>query len=81
MPHRRRIWSSWNFIGGEGDAAGQPNCVTYWMNRLQGINRRHPLFVTLNPSREPRLDLVHRELTYEHPHFDQAALRAQRRLP
>ena len=81
MPHRRRVWSSWNFIAGERGAAGEPRCVTYWMNRLQGIDPRHPLFLTLNPFREPRRDLVHREFTYEHPHFDRAALEAQRHLP
>jgi uncharacterized protein len=81
MPRRRRIWSSWNFIGGERGAEGQDRCVTYWMNRLQAIDPRHPLFVTLNPFREPKAGLVHREFTYEHPQFDEAALWAQRHLP
>jgi predicted NAD/FAD-binding protein len=80
MPRRRRVWASWNFISGERPATEQALCVSYWLNRLQGIDPRHPLFVTLNPIREPRRDLVHRELTYAHPLFDYAALRAQRDL-
>ena len=47
------------------------------MNRLQGIDPNSPLFVTLNPIREPGSGL---DLTYEHPQFDAAALRAQRDL-
>jgi uncharacterized protein len=80
MPRRRRVWSSWNFIGGERSTNDQALCVSYWMNRLQDIDARYPLFVTLNPIREPRRDLVHREFLYTHPLFDHAALRAQRDL-
>ncbi len=81
MPSRRRVWSSWNFIGGARGSADQAFCVTYWMNRLQGIDPQHPIFVSLNPMREPRRDLLQREFVYEHPHFDHAALQAQRHLP
>ena len=35
----------------------RPLCVTYWMNRLQELDPAHPLFVTLNPTRE--LSLIH----------------------
>ena len=78
MPKRRQVWSSWNFIAGEASSADSPPCVTYWMNRLQGIDPNSPLFVTLNPIREPGSGHLLQELTYEHPQFDAAALRAQR---
>ena len=80
MPRRRRVWASWNFIGGERSMMDQSLCVSYWINRLQGIDPRHPLFVTLNPVREPRRDLVYREFLYTHPVFDDGALQAQRNL-
>jgi predicted NAD/FAD-binding protein len=80
MPKRRQVWSSWNFIAGEASCADSPPCVTYWMNRLQGIDPNSPLFVTLNPIREPGSWHLLRDLTYEHPQFDAAALRAQRDL-
>lgn len=80
MPRRRHIWASWNYIGdGTGDAQG-PLCVSYWMNRLQRLDKRHPLFVTLNPSHAPRPESVKASFVYTHPLFDQAALAAQRDL-
>lgn len=74
MPRRRRAWASWNYIG-----AGGGLCVTYWMNRLQGLPGQN-LFVTLNPPRPPRADSVLHEQTYEHPIFNPAAIQAQKRL-
>lgn len=76
MPRRRRVWSSWNFIDGDSDRL----CVTYWMNRLQSINDKDPLFVTLNPVHEPAPGSVIYETEYTHPFFDNAALAAQHRL-
>ena len=78
MPRRRAVWSSWNYAADR--RRPEALCVTYWMNRLQGIDERVPLFLTLNPGREPRADLVLRSETYEHPLFDGAAIRAQEAL-
>ncbi len=81
MPRRRKVWSSWNFRSG-GPAIDQhrPAPVTYWMNRLQGIDRAVPLFVSLNPDRVPDPALVHRDLTYDHPVMDAAAFAGQRAI-
>jgi predicted NAD/FAD-binding protein len=79
MPKRKAIWSSWNYLARTGDGASAP-CVTYWMNRLQSIPEDNPLFVTLNPVKPPRPDSVIRTELYEHPVFDEAAIRAQRRI-
>ena len=38
MPRRRRVWSSWNYIGESRSEDAQPLCVTYWMNRLQNLD-------------------------------------------
>ncbi|MGE0564959.1 MAG: NAD(P)/FAD-dependent oxidoreductase [Pseudolabrys sp.] len=77
MPKRRAVWSSWNHIGCDEERKDCPT-VTYWMNSLQGIPQETPLFVTLNPQREPR-GVLHTE-RYEHPLFDKAAIAAQREL-
>ncbi|MBD7941022.1 NAD(P)/FAD-dependent oxidoreductase [Brevundimonas guildfordensis] len=74
MPRRRRAWASWNYMGADGGL-----CVTYWMNRLQGLPGQD-LFVTLNPPRPPRPDTLLRSEIYEHPIFDPAALQAQKQL-
>lgn len=79
MPVREKVWASWNYLRSSRDGA-QAATVTYWMNRLQGIDRDYPLFVTLNPDREPERAKVFAEFTYEHPLFDSAAMQAQTAL-
>lgn len=80
MPKRRAAWASWNYVAGPQDDRQQVS-VTYWMNRLQPLGEdAPPLFVTLNPWREPRSGTVFRTDIYEHPAFDMQTLRAQREL-
>lgn len=75
MPRRRASWSSWAYRSQDGMVS-----VTYWMNRLQNIPESDPLFVTLNPSRSIPQQDIYDEVTFSHPVFDQAALRAQERI-
>jgi predicted NAD/FAD-binding protein len=77
MPGRRQAWGSWNYIG---DSKGLSSpYVTYWMNNLQMLETREPLFVTLNgPPADPALVIA--EFDYDHPQFDTAALATQRRI-
>jgi hypothetical protein len=81
MPVRRGAWASWNYLAPEPDTTDrtQPVCLTYWMNRLQNLPTRRPVFVTLNPLREPRGDVL--RFAYAHPQLDRAAVDAQARLP
>lgn len=79
MPKRRAAWASWNYtghtdMGHDGTAVG----VTYWMNNLQRLPGALPLFVTLNPDREPAR--VYRTEDYMHPLFDGRAMAAQKEL-
>ncbi len=81
MPRRRAAWSSWNYLGRRPDLGGERElCVTYWMNRLQGLDDPRQLFVTLNPVRTPAPGAILRSEIYEHPLFDAAAVKAQRSL-
>lgn len=75
MPKRRRVWSSWNYMGGEGAPS-----VTYWMNRLQNLTCDREIFVTLNPAAPVRDDAIVAAFDYDHPMFDIEAGRAQREL-
>lgn len=80
MPKRRRVWASWNYLtAADGAEAGVS--VTYWMNRLQGLQTPQPLFVSLNPVRDPAPGTDIARLTYDHPLFDTAAITAQEALP
>ncbi len=79
MPKRRRCWASWNY---HADGAGDETAisVTYWMNRLQSIDERYPLFVTLNPTQEIPADQIFDEHDFDHPVFDTKAMAAQSQL-
>jgi len=68
MPPLKKVWSSWNFQRIEGSRTS----LTYDMNRLQGLKTVRPLFVTLNPAREPAG--IIREFSYDHPMFTREAL-------
>lgn len=73
MPRRRGAWSSWNYM------AGPPAHVTYWMNRLQALDPSVPLFVTVNPPREP--SPVYGRYAYAHPQHDAQQRAALLALP
>ncbi|MDO9414351.1 MAG: FAD-dependent oxidoreductase [Pseudolabrys sp.] len=79
MPRRKAVWSSWNYIGGRDHAAGAVT-VSYWMNRLQNLPSKTPLFVTLNPARPPHAGTIFHSEVYEHPMLDSEAQAAQQKL-
>jgi len=81
MPRRRAVWSAWNYLSDGARDHDQTVSVTYWMNRLQSLETKLPLFVTLNPLREPDPAKVLLTRNYRHPQFDAAAMQAQERLP
>ena len=74
MPERRMAWASWNVRKGPGDSV----CVTYWMNRLQKLPNDRPVFVTLNPVREPAKDKMFGVYEFDHPMYDAPSAAARR---
>ena len=80
MPQRRKVWASWNYLRSSSADGNADVAVTYWMNKLQAIDDRFPLFVTLNPDREPDPRKVFAEFSYEHPQFSADSVHAQRAL-
>ena len=79
MPKRRRVWSSWNYLGTRAGAVAAPS-VSYWMNRLQPLATDENIFVTLNPVTPIAEGAQIAAFDYAHPMFDAAALAAQRQL-
>lgn len=77
MPRRRRAWASWNALVPRTDPGKAT--VSYWMNRLQGIDVEQDYFVSLNRAADVCPDRVLRRLVYAHPQFDASAVRAQAR--
>ena len=78
MPRRRAVWSSWNYLASEG--CESKVSVTYWLNRLQGIDPECLALVSLNPVHEPAPDSVIAAFDYAHPQYDHGSIAAQRRL-
>lgn len=77
MPRRRSCWASWNYQADGKDGVA----VTYWMNRLQNIDERYPLFVTLNPAQPIAQDKLFNAHAFTHPVFTNEAVAAQARIP
>lgn len=79
MPRTKRCWASWNYHS-DGNGDEQAITLTYWMNRLQNIDRDYPLFVTLNPTREIPQEDIFDDHVFMHPVFDKQAVSAQPRV-
>jgi len=75
LPRRRDARAAWCYVR---DAGSDAAAVTYDMNRLQGINPNKPLFVTLNPERQPDPALTFARFEYGHPQFSAPGMAAQR---
>jgi predicted NAD/FAD-binding protein len=80
LPASPNARASWNYRKDacEDDSSGV--LVSYWMNRLHGVETADDLVVTLNP--EGRVDptAVIAEMQYRHPIFTPEAVEAARRL-
>jgi predicted NAD/FAD-binding protein len=76
MPRRRTAWASWNVAKGADDSV----CVTYWMNRLQKLPKSRPVFVTLNPVRQPAADKTFGVYEFDHPMYDTASAAGRRAI-
>ncbi|MDZ4865703.1 MAG: FAD-dependent oxidoreductase [Alphaproteobacteria bacterium] len=79
MPKREAAWASWVY---RADGIDDEHAITvsYWMNSLQGIDRRYPLFVTLNPTMQIAPDMIFDEYNFRHPIFDARAIDAQSKI-
>ncbi|MFZ9469471.1 MAG: NAD(P)/FAD-dependent oxidoreductase [Rickettsiales bacterium] len=88
MPENKKAWASWVYTKYQ-DNPNSPNifqdsqnslAVSYWMNNLQNIDHKYPLFVSLNPKQEiAKEDIFHQKI-FEHPVFDSEAIKAQSRI-
>ena len=80
MPKNKKVWSSWNYRVEEVNGKPVPTTI-YWMNRLQQVSDKENYFVSINAvpgTIKPKKIL--KELIYEHPLFDVAAVKAQDEL-
>ncbi|MFW6299534.1 MAG: NAD/FAD-binding protein, partial [Oceanicaulis sp.] len=75
LPKRSGARAAWCYLREPGAAEA---AVTYDMNRLQQIPADKPLFVTLNPVRQPDPALTYGRFQYDHPQFTAPGMAAQR---
>jgi uncharacterized protein len=81
MPRTSLCWSSWNYrVKHDVDARMDPSTI-YWVNRLQGITSQRNYFVSINGEETLQPQSVLHRIQYEHPLFNDGAIRAQRELP
>ncbi len=80
MPQTRKTWSSWNYRIEARNGTLVPSTI-YWMNSLQQVSDRKNYFVSINaiPGSLDARKII-REIEYEHPLFDVAAIEAQKDL-
>lgn len=76
MPKAKLAWSSWNYRIQEEQGKLVPSTI-YWMNRLQGVSEKKNYFVSVNPHQNLDPKKILKEIDYEHPLFDLAAINAQ----
>ncbi len=82
LPTRPAARGSWNHRTRCDGPAGESGEVTvsYWMNRLQGLDASQDLVVTLNGADLVDPTSVIAEMTYAHPVFTPAAVAAAARI-
>ncbi|MEV0804646.1 FAD-dependent oxidoreductase [Kribbella sp. NPDC050281] len=81
LPRTARARASWNFLTPEGADGDRPPVVSYWMNRLQGLDSDTQFLVTLNAREQIDPAAVLAVMDYRHPAYDPAAVAAQSMLP
>jgi predicted NAD/FAD-binding protein len=77
LPRNRRTWASWNVS--VRDREQRAVSMTYHMNRLQALDTRHQVCVTLNRHHDIDPATVVERIDYAHPVFDAPAVAAQGR--
>lgn len=77
MPENKKAWASWVYLSKQKE---NKVSLSYWMNNLQNIDNSHPLFVTLNPIDQIDKKDIFGKYEYEHPIFDEEAIKSQENL-
>ena len=80
LPANPRARASWNYRKDACETGSQNVLVSYWMNRLHGVDTADDLVVTLNATDRVAPESVIAEMTYRHPVFTTQAVAAAARL-
>lgn len=80
MPKKKKNWSSWVYLSEKLNDEKEIVSLSYWMNSLQDLGCDKDIFVTLNPEKMPKAELVYDQHSFEHPVFDIKAVSNQATL-
>ena len=80
LPDADRARASWNYRMASCSALDGAPVVSYWMNRLQGLQTDDHYLVTLNDAERIDPESVVATMAYEHPVYTPEAVRAQSQL-
>lgn len=82
LPRAVAARASWNYLMPSCDLSGHRDVtVSYWMNRLHGLDEPVDYVVSLNAPDRIDPDTVLDRMTYQHPTFTTASVAAQSALP
>jgi predicted NAD/FAD-binding protein len=84
LPKTRRCWAAWNYKTLGAQHSDHEVSVDYLINKLQPLPfnlDEHAIIVSLNPLVEPKPETIFSEISYAHPLFNDAAIKAQKNLP
>lgn len=65
LPPHRHAWASWNSVAHQE----HPHTLSYYMNRLQGLNSPTHYIVTLNNTHNINPNLILKTIHYTHPFY------------
>jgi uncharacterized protein len=89
LPDNKSAWAAWkderhdnsrSAVPLQEAKAGTDVCLHYLINRLQPLPWQQSVIVSLNPVRAVPADKILGEFAYNHPVFDQVAVKAQRQV-
>ncbi len=81
LPGAREARAAWNYRTAACRPDGSTTPVTYWMNRLQGLDESSPYLVTLNGTDRLDPDSIIETMHYTHPLYTPQSVAAQAELP
>lgn len=80
LPANRQLWASWNYYRRPTQDPAAPVPITYYMNRLQGLQCERDYFVSLNANGLIDPAKILYSTNYTHPAYTARSIDAQREL-
>ena len=77
LPDKKIAWSAWNYTSTKSDDGKDKVSVSYLINKLQPLPYKKSIIVTLNPVTKINNDKIIKTISYQHPLFSTASIKAQ----